>query len=161
LAGVDAEPHDQLDGLVELGRGQGLHVAERFRDAVEGLGVVALDRVGVLLALRHGWLPQGSGRRARSSRSCRWWSTRGCGCGGSGGQLTVMPIERAVPSTIFLAASRSLAFRSGSLTLAISSIWAEVTEPPPSLPGLDEAFWTPAASSSIRDAGGVLVTKVN
>ena len=35
LAGVDAEAHDQLDGLVELGRGQALHQVERLADAVE------------------------------------------------------------------------------------------------------------------------------
>ena len=61
---------------------------------------------------------------------------------------------------IFFAASRSLAFRSGSFTLAISSIWAAVTEPATSLPGLDDALSTPAASRSSTGAGGVLVMKV-
>ena len=37
---------------------------------------------------------------------------------------TSRPIERAVPATIFIAASRSLAFRSGILSSAISRTWA-------------------------------------
>ena len=36
----------------------------------------------------------------------------------------VTPIERAVPSTIFIAASMSLALRSGSLVVAISRTWS-------------------------------------
>ena len=37
---------------------------------------------------------------------------------------TVTPMERAVPSTIFIAASMSLALRSGSLVVAISRTWS-------------------------------------
>ena len=45
-------------------------------------------------------------------------------------------MERAVPSTIFMAASTSLALRSGSLVSAISRTWSLV-----SLPTL--SFWGP------------------
>src|SRR3712207_8533596 len=57
-------------------------------------------------------------------------------------------IRRPPRSTLFpyttlfrsLAASRSLALRSGSFVLAISSIWAAVMVPACSLPGLFEPF---------------------
>ena len=41
---------------------------------------------------------------------------------GASHQPTLMPMERAVPATCFLAASRSLAFRSGILVWAISTV---------------------------------------
>ena len=57
-----------------------------------------------------------------------------------------MPIERAVPRTCCLAASRSLALRSGILILAISSTWASVIVPTVTLPGVLEALARPAFS---------------
>src|SRR6478752_272259 len=69
-------------------------------------------------------------------------------------------MERAVPSICFLAASRSLALRSGILVSAMVAIWAAVTLPASSRPG----FWLPlttlAASRSSTAAGGVLVMNV-
>src|SRR5436853_1377674 len=72
-----------------------------------------------------------------------------------------MPMERAVPATWRLAASRSLALRSGILVRAISATWASVTVPPLSLPGAVEPLSTPAAARSSVGVGGVLVMNVN
>src|SRR5438105_10626884 len=44
-------------------------------------------------------------------------------------QTTSTPIDRAVPATIFVAASRSLAFRSGIFFSAICRSWAWVILP--------------------------------
>src|SRR5690606_40199202 len=75
--------------------------------------------------------------------------------------LTSMPIERAVPSTIFIAASMSLALRSGIFVSAIShSCWREIV-PTFDLLGSDEPLSTRAAWRIKAAAGGVLVTKVN
>ena len=52
LAGIDAEPDDQLDGLVELGRGQALAPGPSASAMpCSRLGVERLGRVGLLLAL--------------------------------------------------------------------------------------------------------------
>ena len=72
-----------------------------------------------------------------------------------------MPIDRAVPSTIFIAASMSLAFRSGSLVVAISRTWSLVSLPTFSLCGTPEPFWRPAAFLMSSAAGGVFVMNVN
>src|SRR5689334_15906263 len=73
---------------------------------------------------------------------------------------TVMPMERAVPAMIFDAASRSLAFRSGSFVVAISRTWAAVSLATLVLCGSPEPFSTPAALRISLAAGGVLVMKV-
>ena len=75
--------------------------------------------------------------------------------------LTVIPIERAVPSMIFSAAAIELAFRSAILTWAMSRTWALVTEPTFVLCGSPLPFWTPAAFLISSGAGGVLVMKEN
>ena len=125
LAGIDAEAHRQLDGLVELGRGQALHQVDGLGGGVQLLAVEPLGCVGVLLAvLRHvGSLGSGTrrrcdgdGARTRSFRCARGPDDRRT----VDGQTTLMPIERAVPATCSLAASRSLALRSGILIWAIS-----------------------------------------
>src|SRR3954447_25454306 len=72
-----------------------------------------------------------------------------------------MPIDRAVPRTICSAASRSLALRSASLVCAISRTCSRVTVATFVLCGSPEPFSTPAALSSSRAAGGVLVMNVN
>src|SRR3712207_130354 len=72
-----------------------------------------------------------------------------------------MPIDRAVPAMIFSAWSRSLALRSAILVCAISRTWSRVTVATLVLCGSPEPFSTPAALSSMRAAGGVLVTNVN
>src|SRR4051794_7290985 len=71
-----------------------------------------------------------------------------------------MPIERAVPATCSLAASRSLALRSGSFTLAISSSWAWEMVAATALPGVGLPLSIPTASRMSTAVGGVLVTKV-
>ena len=55
------------------------------------------------------------------------------------------PMFLAVPSMILLAASRSLALRSGSLSRAMSSICFAVTLPTFSLLGAPEPLAMPAA----------------
>ncbi|MCW2903952.1 MAG: hypothetical protein JWO67_6217 [Streptosporangiaceae bacterium] len=72
-----------------------------------------------------------------------------------------MPMDRAVPATIFSAAAMSVALRSGILVLAISRTWSAVTEPTLVLCGSPLPFSTPAALRMSCAAGGVLVTKVN
>ncbi len=52
-------------------------------------------------------------------------------------------MERAVPATIFFAASISLALRSGSLVSAISVSWACVSVPTLSRCGTPLPFWMP------------------
>src|SRR4029453_12598179 len=56
-----------------------------------------------------------------------------------------MPMERAVPSTIFMAPSMSMALRSGILVWAISRTWARVTLPTFSRGGSGGAFLAPGA----------------
>src|SRR4051794_2513733 len=72
-----------------------------------------------------------------------------------------MPIDRAVPAMIFSAWSRSLALRSAILVVAISRTWSRVTVATFVLCGSPDPLSTPAALSSMRAAGGVLVMKVN
>src|SRR5688500_2403275 len=70
-------------------------------------------------------------------------------------------MDRAVPMTCLLAASRSLALRSGILVWAISVTWASVTVPAASRPGVTEPLSMPAAARRSTGVGGVLMTKVN
>ena len=74
---------------------------------------------------------------------------------------TSMPMLRAVPSTIRMAESIDVVFRSTSLVWAISRTWARVTLPILSLCGTAEALAMPAARLSSTAAGGVFTTKVN
>ena len=66
-----------------------------------------------------------------------------------------------MPATCFLAASRSLALRSGILVWAISVSCFSVIVPTTSRPGVSDAFSSPAAARSRTGVGGVLVMKVN
>lgn len=66
----------------------------------------------------------------------------------------------AVPSTIFIALSKSLAFKSGILRLAISSIFARDNFATFSLLGIPDPFSIPAASFNKKATGGFLQTKV-
>src|SRR2546429_8815940 len=74
---------------------------------------------------------------------------------------TSIPIERAVPFTLLIAASSDAAFRSGIFCLAISATCFSVTLPTLSLFGDPEPFAMLAARLSNMEAGGVLVIKVN
>src|SRR6266542_6788344 len=71
-----------------------------------------------------------------------------------------MPMLRAVPSTVRMAASMESVLRSTSLVWAISRTCARVTLPILSLCGTAEALAMPAARLSRIAAGGVLTTKV-
>src|SRR5205807_982309 len=103
LARIDVEPHRHFDRLIELGD---LVVGDQRDRLFEGISLLAIDllrRFVVFLAC-HIRCP------ARQP-------------------TTSMPIERAVPSTVLIAASRSLAVKSLSLVFAISSTCALVTLP--------------------------------
>ena len=70
-------------------------------------------------------------------------------------------MERAVPATCFLAASMSLALRSGILIVAISSSCFSVIVPTCSRPAVCDPFYSLAASRMSTAVGGVLVMNVN
>src|SRR3954452_9769906 len=76
-------------------------------------------------------------------------------------QATSTPIERAVPAMILIAASTSLALRSGSFFSAIWRSWSCVILPTCSRCGSPEPFSMLIAWRISTAAGGVLVTKVN
>ena len=103
---IDAEIHRDLDGLVELRLGAVLDHLHRFIDRIELVAVDAFARFGDALA-----------------QFCHV-SLR-----------TSMPIERAEPSIIFIAASMVSQFRSFIFCSAISRTCAWVTLPTLSRPG--------------------------
>src|SRR5205814_10605101 len=70
--------------------------------------------------------------------------------------FTSRPIERAEPSTIFMAASMVLQFKSFILAAAISLTCALVTEPAMSRQGVLEPLSSLAAFLRECDIGGVL-----
>src|SRR5262245_25126014 len=74
--------------------------------------------------------------------------------------MTSMPMLRAVPSTMRIAASMLVVLRSTSLVCAISRTCCFVTLPILSLCGTAEAFAMPAARLSSTAAGGVLTMNV-
>ena len=71
-----------------------------------------------------------------------------------------MPMLRAVPSMILMAAGNEVVLRSGSLVAAIASTCARVTFPTLFRLGSPEPLSTLAACRSRKDAGGVLVMNV-
>src|SRR5205823_4214296 len=71
------------------------------------------------------------------------------------------PMLRAVPATIFIAASTSRAFRSSSFVSAICCTWDRVRRPTFSRLGSPEPFSRFSASLISTAAGGVFVMKVN
>src|SRR5260370_7192029 len=75
--------------------------------------------------------------------------------------MTSRPIDRAVPSIIFMAASVSKALRSLRLVSTICLICCLVTRPIFSRFGFGDPFSTPAARLSRFTVGGVLRTKLN
>src|SRR5262249_13480811 len=74
--------------------------------------------------------------------------------------VTSIPMLRAVPRTVRIAACRSSVLRSGILVRAISSTCPMVTLPTFSLFGTPDPLARPAAFFSRTLAGGVLVMKV-
>ena len=71
-----------------------------------------------------------------------------------------MPMLRAVPSTIRIACSTVLAFRSGILSSAISRTLSRPTLATLSRLGTPDPFGMPAAFFNKTAAGGVFVMKV-
>src|SRR5690606_1850826 len=105
---IDAEIPGDLDRLVELGRRPVLQQLDGFAEVVLLVGVKPLARLGDAL---------------RDLLGHRLQST------------TSRPIERAEPSTMRMAASTSLAFRSFIFASAISRTWARPIVPALALPG--------------------------
>ena len=143
LAGVDAEPEGDFDGLVELGGGERLHELHRLGGGQRA----ALGRT--------------AGRRWRTP--CRAWSwlvllglprVDGGPAARSSAEpvvlirqsTTSMPMDRAVPAIWAIAPSRSIALRSGRLVSAIWRTCAFVTCPTFSRRGFSDA---------LLDAGGL------
>src|SRR5207302_4411843 len=122
--------HRDVDRLVELGEGRGLHLVDRLTRAVQLAGLERRDVRAIVLAVR-----------AHQSTSSK-------------------PMERAVPATIFMAASMSVAFRSGSLISAIFFSCARVTFPTFWRFEVGDPFSMPASFLRSTAAGGVLVMKV-
>src|SRR3954464_11872996 len=131
VARVDPQVHGHIHRLVELGKGGVLYQANRVRNRVL-LGPVHL---------RHG--------RAELLAPGRHQST------------TSRPMERAVPATIRMALSRSVALRSAILISAIFLTCARVTRPTLVRLGWPLPFSIPASLRRRFGAGGVLVMKVN
>src|SRR5215510_4452195 len=71
-----------------------------------------------------------------------------------------MPMLRAVPFTLLIAASRDAAFKSGIFCLAMSATCFSVTLPTLSLFGVPDPLAIPAARFKSTAAGGVLVMNV-
>lgn len=63
---------------------------------------------------------------------------------------TVTPMLRAVPAMMFMAASTSLALRSGSFIVAISRSWSWVIEPTFTSLGSPEPFAMPVQGEGVR-----------
>src|SRR6185503_2378384 len=131
LLRVDAEVDRDIDRLVELGGGGFLDDLERVH---RGVGLVAVDfradRLAAFRNVRH-YMPS-----------------------------TITPIERALPATMRIAASRSPAFRSGILVFAISSTCLRVILPTLSVCGRWLPDSMPAAFLISTVVGGVLMMKL-
>src|SRR5207248_4791660 len=169
---IDAEQHRQLHRLVELGERDLLEQAERLIQLVRPLfdlverrtillavfghftSVVLAALASLLRCLRqlravapldgtYETHETYGSHRSHESHSSHYW--------------TSIPIDRAVPSTVLIAASKDAAFRSGIFVRAITSTCCFVTLPTLFLFGTPEPFCRPAALSRRIDAGGVLV----
>ncbi len=70
-----------------------------------------------------------------------------------------MPMERAVPETVFTAASTESVFRSANFLSAISLTCSLVILPAGSRPGFLEALVSPMAFLIMAETGGSLVIK--
>ena len=73
----------------------------------------------------------------------------------------MIPIDRAVPAMIFMAASMSLALRSTCFCSAIARTWSLESFATLTVCGVPEPFCTPAAFLMSSAAGGVLRMNVN
>ena len=119
LLGVDAETDSHIDGLVELGRRAGSHQGQSLLRGVQLVDVHLLSGCAICLAALHIWfLSPGVVRAARAPPQKLFVGKLSAGWAPQASTST--PMDRAVPATIFMAASTSLALRSGILASAIS-----------------------------------------
>src|SRR6202171_3478339 len=132
MARVDAEIHRNLDGLVEFRLGAFLDHLDGVRERIKLLAINALAGLLQTFSNCHDRYP-----------------------------ATSTPIERAEPSTIFMAASMVSQFRSFIFASAISRTCALVTAPALSRPGSFEPDVSLAAFLMKKDIGGVRSSKVN
>src|SRR5439155_24233823 len=128
---IDPEPDGNVDGLVELVGREPFNKADRFLDRVLLGAIDLLQRLCVLFP-GHVFLLWSSASHTRLPRD------------GGNYSVTVTPIERAVPSMIFIAASTSLALRSGILSSAISRTLLRLIVPTLFWLGCPETFSSPA-----------------
>jgi len=75
--------------------------------------------------------------------------------------VTVIPIDLAVPATIFIADPIVNAFKSTILSSAMVLIWSQETLATFFRLGSPEPFFVLVASNNCTAAGGVLITKSN
>src|SRR5205814_3702112 len=153
------------EGRRARGHGSGTGVAHAARPypvpARDGLAVRRARRGTAAEPARYRRrVPELAGPAAEAARrrhTRRTHARRGEDPGQAPGQpvLTAMPMLRAVPATIFVAASRSVVFSSGSLRCAISRSCASVTLAAASRPGVAEPDATPAARRNRKLVGGV------
>src|SRR5207302_4550268 len=174
VLGIDSETHGDFNGLVELGvldlLQQGYGLLQRV-----GTGFYSAPGLGdVFSCFSH--LASSSPTALRCFAG-PWWfrltkfCLRGPGslarAGGSKTRLhtisyptTSIPMDRAVPRTLLIAASTEAAFKSGIFCLAMSSTCFAVTLPTLSLFGTPDPLAMPAARFNRIEAGGVFVMKV-
>src|SRR6185437_11653959 len=132
MARIDPEVDRDLDRLVELRLGALLDHLDGVRERIELLAINTLA----------GFFQTFSDCHVRYPATSR-------------------PIERAEPSTIFMAASTVSQFKSFIFFSAISRTCALVTLPALSRPGAFEPDWILAACLRKKDIGGVFISKVN
>src|SRR6186997_1877335 len=127
---VDAEPQVGLDGAVELRDRELRQQLGCLTDLIAALGLDEAGGLGVLPTV-----------------------PRHCCC-------TSMPIDRAVPSMIFIACSTVFELRSAIFIVAISRSWSRLTRPTLSRFGCALPDSTPAARFRSAAAKGAFVTNV-
>src|SRR5690606_16768557 len=131
LLGVDRQQHRNLDRLVELRRLELLQRCDRAGRLHRLFGADIFIGAATFAQLRH----------AQPS--------------------TVMPIDRAVPSITFMAASMFRELRSSIFSSAILRTWSRLIVPTLFLFGSPEPFSTPAASLISTAAGELFPSNVN
>src|SRR5690606_28642454 len=119
LLGIDRQQHRHFDGLIELRRLELLQRCNGAGHLHRIFGVQLLVGLTTFAQLRHGQPSPPS---------------------------TVMPMDRAVPSITFMAASMFRELRSSIFSSAILRTWSRLILPTLFLFGSPEPFSTPAAS---------------
>src|SRR5207244_4738916 len=133
--------------LNEPALGQLLYEPYRLLDGILLVPIDLLHRLGVLLSC-HAFLLWSAASLARLPRDSDY-------------SVTVTPIDRAVPSMIFIAALTSLAFRSGIFCSAISRTFERLIVPTLVRLGSPDPLSSPAFCLMRTAAGGVFVMNLN